>query len=83
MVRKHDEERQLDREGSIIEGKTNPRAAIVQQLSRRAIWLSVYLRVHPASEGRDPGITRSGRSAEREVRDTVGKLDPGGFLPRQ
>jgi hypothetical protein len=75
IVSLHDEERQLSKEGLILESergpRLNPRAPIVQRLSRRAMWLGVYLRVHPASETGHPDLVAGARTAERKARASV------------
>ena len=58
LIKLHDEEKRLDQEGSVIAGKAgfpklNPRAGIVDQLSRRCMQLARHLRIHPASDGRE------------------------------
>lgn len=77
IVRLHDEEARLSGEGLILDSergpRLNPRAPIVQRLSRRAMWLGVYLRIHPGSDYRDPSLVRGQREAEREARTAVEK----------
>jgi hypothetical protein len=78
---RHEESQRLEAEGSVIDGKINPRFLAVTQLSNRALRLATYLRVHPSSEtNRNPSLVRAGRSAERAARDTIGRIDAGTFL---
>src|SRR5262245_24807838 len=62
VARLHAEDARLAEEGSILDGrygaKINPRDGIVRGLSRRAVWLATYLRVHPASVAEYPQLVR-------------------------
>ena len=75
MVRLKEEKRRLVSEGTVLEGErgptANPRNRVVQQLSRQAMALAVYLRVHPASEAGHPGLITATRKAEREARSAM------------
>jgi hypothetical protein len=72
IVRLHEEDGWLRKEGGIIESaagpKVNPRESIVRGLNKRAMALATHLRVHPGSDYRDPTLARAGREAEQEAR---------------
>jgi hypothetical protein len=72
MVRLKEEKKLLVDEGTVLAGErgptANPRNRVVAQLSRQAMSLAVYLRVHPGSDYRDPTLARAGREAEKEAR---------------
>jgi hypothetical protein len=76
----HEEEKRLSEEGLILESKAgpraNPRASIVLRLSRRAMWLGVYLRIHPASDAGHPHLVGGMRKTEKEARAAIAMPPP-------
>jgi hypothetical protein len=83
MVRLKEEKDLLKGEGTVLAGErgatANPRNRVVQQLSRQAMSLAVYLRIHPASDYAEPQLARAGRKAEQEARTAMrppDKSDP-------
>jgi phage terminase small subunit len=83
------ESQRLEKEGAVLfnangrRPKANPRAAIVQTLSRRALYLATFLRLHPASDHAEPQKVRGKRLAEQAARELVAAVDEGAnaFLP--
>jgi hypothetical protein len=83
LLRLHDEDRRLRREGTILASasgpRINPREMIVRALSKRALSLATHLRIHPASDYAEPERARAGRRAETEARSAIpppSKSDP-------
>jgi len=72
LVRLHEEDARLRKEGTVVDGaagpKVNPREMVVRSLSKRAREIATHLRVHPASEVREPTMVTAGRNAEKEAR---------------
>ena len=82
LAQLHDEQQRLSGEGSVIDGKANPRCAIVGDLERRAVSLSKFLRIHPGSDYRStPSTVRGKREAEKAARAAIGAIGSG-FLAR-
>ena len=75
LVRLHEEDGLLRKEGGIVESaggpKVNPREAVVRGLSKRAMALATHLRVHPASDYTEPQQARAGRLAEKDARSAM------------
>jgi phage terminase small subunit len=70
----HAEELHLRAEGTIVNGRVNPRFNLVEELVRRAWKLTKYLGVDPSAvNGRDPSLVRGIRQAEREARIALGR----------
>ena len=84
LAQLYDEEQRLTAEGTVIDGKINPRFLAVTQLSNRALRLATYLRIHPSSDRPyNADVVRQGRKAEREARKALAGngIDPR-FLPQ-
>jgi hypothetical protein len=85
LVRLKEEKKLLADEGTVLAGErgptANPRNRVVAQLSRQAMSLAVYLRVHPASDYAEPQLARAGRQAEKEARAAM--LPPTRADPRR
>jgi hypothetical protein len=76
LVRLHEEDGLLRKEGGIVELKVNPRESVVRGLSKRAMALATHLRIHPASDYTEPQQTRAGRKAEQEARSAMPQPSP-------
>jgi phage terminase small subunit len=72
ILRLHEEDGRLRKEGGIIESatgpKVNPRESIVRGLYKRSLALATHLRVHPASEAHESTMVTASRQAEKEAR---------------
>jgi hypothetical protein len=75
ILRLHEEDGRLRKEGGIIESaagpKVNPRESVVRGLYKRALALATHLRIHPASDYAEPERARAGRQAEKEARSAM------------
>jgi hypothetical protein len=80
LIRLKEQETLLEKEELLVNTEKgcvpNPRLAIVERLTRQTVTLSRYLRIHPASDGRDPTMVRGGREAEQKARAALPAPSP-------